>query len=51
MTKFNFYFQKEKFSQGREFKNIWTGAMFQGQKENKVRIIFFFARVISARSL
>lgn len=35
MTQLSFYFQKGRFNQGREFKNIWTGAVFQGQKENK----------------
>lgn len=41
MTKFNFYFQKEKFSQGREFKNICAGTVFQGQKEKKSKDYIF----------
>lgn len=35
MTKLIFYFQKRRFHQGRECKNIWAGAVFQGQKESK----------------
>lgn len=42
MTQLSFYFQKGIFNQGREFKNIWTGAVFQGQKENKDYIFLLY---------